>query len=67
MLLKGVLITKLLNNPFASFSFKNLDFLLLYIPHFDDSIVPPFLVFNAFGSTFSVVFFALQTMCQHVL
>ena len=41
ILLKGVLITKLLNNPFASCSFTNLDFLLLHIKHYGDSITLP--------------------------
>ena len=43
MLLNGILVSKLLNIPFASCSFKNLDFLLLQTAHFDDNIVLPFL------------------------
>ena len=35
-LLKGVLIARLINNPFASCSFINLDFLLPHAAHFDD-------------------------------
>ena len=34
ILLKGVLISKLLNRPFASCSFKNLDFLIPQTDHF---------------------------------
>ena len=48
ILLNGVLRPKLLNIPFASFSFINLDFLLLHTAHFDNNIVLPFLVFNTF-------------------
>ena len=32
--MESYLIPKLLNNSFASFSFKNLDFLLLHTVHF---------------------------------
>ena len=35
ILLRGVLIPKLLNKPFASCSFKNLDFLIPQTEHFD--------------------------------
>ena len=42
ILLNGVLRPKLLNNPFDSCSFINLDFLLLHITHFDDNIVTIF-------------------------
>ena len=58
-LLNVVLRPKLLNISFASCSFLNLDFLLPHATHFDDSTVLPFLVFNIFGSTFSVYFLAL--------
>ena len=54
ILLNGVLRLKLLNNPFASCSFINPDFLLPHTAHFDDNIVVSFLVFNTFKSTFSV-------------
>ena len=57
ILLKGVLIPKLLNNPFASCSFINLDFLLPRTACFDDK-TKPFLVFSSFASLFSVIFFA---------
>ena len=52
------LTTKLrtLNNPFASCSFINFDFLLPHTAHFDGNIGLPFLVFNIFESTFSVSF-----------
>ena len=56
MLLNGVLRTKLLNIPFASCSFINLDFSQSHAAHFDDSIVLTFFDFNTFGSTFSVSF-----------
>ena len=39
MLLKGVPIPRLLNNPFASCFLINFDFLLPHIAHFDDIIV----------------------------
>ena len=39
----GVLIPTLLNNPFASCSLMNLDFLLLQLAHFDDQANLPFL------------------------
>ena len=62
MLLSGVLRPRLINNPFASYSFINLDFLLPYTAHFDDNIVLPFFVFNTFQSTFSVFFCTLDNM-----
>ena len=46
ILLNDVLRPKLLNIPFASCSFINLDFLLPNIAYFDDNIVLPFLVFK---------------------
>ena len=48
ILLKGVLKPKLLNNPFGSCSFTNLDFLLPHAAHFNDNIDLPFLVFKTF-------------------
>ena len=45
-----------LNNPFASCSFINFDFLQPHTTHFDGNIGLPFLVFNIFESTFSVSF-----------
>ena len=45
ILLNGVFRPKLLNNPLATFSLINLDFLLLHIAHFDNSILLPLLVF----------------------
>ena len=50
ILLKGVLIPKLFNNPSASCSFINLDFLLLQTTHFDDKANLPVLVFIIFAS-----------------
>ena len=54
ILLNGALRPRLLNNPFAACSFINLDFLLPHTAHFNDSIVPTFLVFKVFELTFSV-------------
>ena len=48
----GVLAPKLLNNPFASCSFVNLDFSLSHTSRFDDSIGLPFLAFKIFESAF---------------
>ena len=42
ILLNGVLRPKLLNIPFASCSFINLDFILPHTAHFDNSINLPF-------------------------
>ena len=60
ILLNGVLRAKLLNIPFASCSFTNLDVLLLHAAHFDNNIDLQFLVLKTFEFTFSVFFFALQ-------
>ena len=54
--LDGILRPKLLNNPFASCSFINFNFLPPHIAHFDDNIVVPFLVFNTYEYIFSVSF-----------
>ena len=59
ILFNGVFIPKLLNNPFDSCSFKNLDFLLPHVAHSDNIIVLPFLVSNNFESIFFVFFFSL--------
>ena len=56
ILLKGVLIPKLLNNPSASCSFINIDFLLPYTAQFYDKANQPFLVFTIFASLFFVFF-----------
>ena len=53
-LLNGVLTPKLLNNPFASCSFINLDFLLLHTGYFDYNIGVHFLFSKNFKSAFSV-------------
>ena len=57
ILFNGVFKPKLCNNPFASCSFINLDFLLSRIAHFDDNINQSFLVSNIFESIFFVSFF----------
>ena len=59
ILLNGVLRPKLLNIPFASYYFINLDFLLLHTAHFDDNIALDL-------HFFFFVFFAFQTICQQV-
>ena len=56
ILLNSALRPKLLNIPFASCSFINLDFLLPHTAHFDNNIAVPFVVFKAFEFTFSVFF-----------
>ena len=61
ILLNGVLIPKLLNNPLASCSFINPDFLLPHVAHFDDRIALSFLIFSTCGSTFFCIIFAPQT------
>ena len=55
-LLKGVLIPKLLNNPFASCFLINLDFLLPHIAHFYNIISLPLLVLETCGFMFLVYF-----------
>ena len=62
ILFNGVLRPWLLNNPFASCSLINLDFLLPHTAHFDNNIGLPFFVFKTFESTLSVSFFALNNM-----
>ena len=59
-------VFKLLNNPFASCAFTNLNFLIPHTAHFNCIIILPFLVLEIFESTFSV-FSALYTISQHVL
>ena len=54
ILFNGVLRSRLFKNLFALCSSINLKFLLLYIPHFDNYIILPFLVFKTFEITFSV-------------
>ena len=56
ILFNGVLRPKLLNNPFASYSLINLDFLPPHLAHIDGSIVLLFLVFKTFEFTFSAPF-----------
>ena len=59
-LLKDVLIPRLLNNPFASFSLVNFYFLAPHIAHFDNIIVLPLLVFETLGFMLSVFFYTLN-------
>ena len=56
ILLKGVLIPDLLNNPLAYCSLINLSFLLLHATHFDERIILRLLVFETFGLIHSVSF-----------
>ena len=56
MLLKGIFIPKLINNPLAFCSLINLDFLLSHTVHFDKSIILPLFVFTTFGFLLSVFF-----------
>ena len=54
ILLKGVLIPNLLNNPFTSCFSINPDFLLPQTTHFDDKANLPFLGFIIFASLFCI-------------
>ena len=54
ILLKGVLIPKLLSNPFASYYFTNLDFLNPHLVHFDCIINLPLFVLKTFELKFLV-------------
>ena len=56
ILLNGVLITKLVNNPLSSCSLKSLEFLLQHIAHFDNSTALPLLVFKILWFMLSVSF-----------
>ena len=62
ILINGVLIPKLLNNPFASYSLINIDILISHIVHFDKSIVLPLIVFEILGCMFPVLFYTLNKM-----
>ena len=55
ILLNSVLIPKLLNNPFASSSFTNIEFLNLHSAHFDCIFNLPFVVLKIFEFTFTNV------------
>ena len=54
ILFNGVLRPKLLNNPFASCSLLNFDFLLPHIEHVDKIIILPLVAFKTFGLILSV-------------
>ena len=60
ILLKGVHIPRLLNNPFASCFLTNFDFLEPHIPHFHNIIVLPLLVAETFRPILSVFFCTLN-------
>ena len=59
ILFNGVLIPKLLNNPFACCSLINFDFLLSHIADVDKIIVLPLAVFETLRFILSVFFFTL--------
>ena len=65
ILLKGVLIPRLLNNPLASWSLINFDF--LQTAHFDKIIILPFFVLAAFGLFISVFFLQFKQYDNIVL
>ena len=60
ILFSGVLVPKLLINPFASCSFTNLDLLIQYSAHFDCIIILPFFVLEIFESKFPAFFCTLH-------
>ena len=60
ILFNGLLLPRLLNNPFASCFLINLDFLLPHIAHFDNIIILPLLVFDTTGLMFPVFFCPLD-------
>ena len=55
ILLNSVSIPKLLNNPFASCSFTNIEFLNLHLAHFDCIINLPCVVLKIFEFIFTNV------------
>ena len=62
ILFNGVLIPKVLNNPFACCSLINFDFLLSHIAHVDKIIVLPLVVFEILEFILSVFFYTLNNM-----
>ena len=62
ILINGVSVPKLLNNPFASYSLINRDILMSHMAHFDKSIVLPLTVFEILGCMFSVCFCFFYTL-----
>ena len=59
ILLNGVLILKLPNNPFASCFLINFDFLLPHISQFDNIIILPLLVSQIFWVYIFLIFSTL--------
>ena len=59
ILLKGVLILNLLNNPLGSCSLINLDFSLLHVGHSDKCTILLLLVFK----TFEFMLFVSISLC----
>ena len=49
-------LNNLINNPFASYSFTNLGFLILHTAYFDSIIILPYFVLEIFESKFSLFY-----------
>ena len=62
ILLKGVFIPKLINNPLASRCLRNFNVLLSHITQFDKSIICLFFVLATFRFLLSAFNFTLQTI-----
>ena len=61
---KGAFILKLLNNPLASCSLINFEFLLSHTAHYYKSIILPFFVLATFGFLLSVFFCTSSDMIK---
>ena len=60
VLLNGVLIPEILNNPLAFWFLTDLAFLLPHMVHFEDDIVLKLLVFVSLGFVLFVFFFHIK-------
>ena len=67
ILLKGVFIPKLLNNPLVSCSLINFYFVLSHTAHFDKNIILSFFVLGTFGFLISVFFLHFKQYDNFVL
>ena len=56
ILFSGVSRLNLISNPFASYSFTNLGFLILHTAYFDSIIILPYFVLEIFESKFSLFY-----------
>ena len=56
ILFSGASRLNLINNPFASYSFTNLGFLILHTAYFDSIIILPYFVLEIFESKFSLFY-----------